>query len=399
MNPLGWQLLLGLAVAGGLLIAINAAVELGERRGLISTYRGPDDFVRYADEPVFGQTADGQWLTTTPYGRKTMVPSRFRRQKRENGWRMFVLGGSFAMGSPYTHQLHDTERSGGIASWLRDQLAADYPESEIEVLNAATGAQNSSRVRRIADQVVNFDPDVLLVLTCNNEGALPPGVVTEQLRRFGGFRLMMRLMAPLEDGLERSHYTAQDAPTAALREVFRENIRAILAAAEARGVPILLGTLPVNLRYTGEEVVHTLSDEGAFRGVAALEVIEPPPGEAARRKLEEFEEHGPLEALRRLGLELYRQGDYEHARHVLEQHTELAPYNRCRPSFNEIIREEAVRAANAALVDLEERARALSPHGVPGGELFLDYCHMNREGYAAMAEAILEALREYDLGP
>jgi hypothetical protein len=99
-----------------------------------------------------------------------------------------------------------------------------------------------------------------------------------------------------------------------------------------------------------------------------------------------------VEALRQIGLVQYERGRYDDARRSLEQYTELMPRNRCRPSFNALLREAAAAFDNVRLVDLAAKADALSPHGIAGSELFDDYCHMNWIGYAAMADEVLATL-------
>ncbi len=44
------------------------------------------------------------------------------------------------------------------------------------------------------------------------------------------------------------------------------------------------------------------------------------------------------------------------------------------------------------LADLERRAEDLSPHGLPGSNLFVDYCHLNWHGYYEMSQVILDVL-------
>ena len=106
-----------------------------------------------------------------------------------------------------------------------------------------------------------------------------------------------------------------------------------------------------------------------------------------------------LEGLRVRGLALFATGRYAEARFALAAYTELVPRNRCRPSLNRVIREQAAGTPGAYLVDLEAAAEALSPGGVPGEELFFDYCHMRWEGYAAMAETVRKTMREVGIGP
>ena len=61
-----------------------------------------------------------------------------------------------------------------------------------------------------------------------------------------------------------------------------------------------------------------------------------------------------------IGLSRFELGESDAAKADLEQATELNPRNRCRPSFNAIIRELAESEEHVQLVDLEaaaERAR------------------------------------------
>jgi hypothetical protein len=78
---------------------------------------------------------------------------------------------------------------------------------------------------------------------------------------------------------------------------------------------------------------------------------------------------------------------------------EVFPRNRCRPSYNDVLREIAAARPSTTLVDLDAAARAASPGGIPGPELFRDYCHMEWRGYLAMARTVLEVLEASPRGP
>lgn len=469
-------------VCVGVFAGINAGVEWLERRDAVQTLR-PDDAVQHVEERLF-ERQDGRW-TTTRYAERTMVRSSFAEEKGDT-FRAFLLGGSFAMGSPYRMQALP-DRGGGMDSFLRAGLRAAGP---VDVVNVAAGAQNSYRVRSIAEEVVERDPDVLIVASCNNEGAPSPGYVRSWLQRQGSYRLLRLLLRPATEGAanERTWFTLQDEQTDRVRSHFRQNLEAIVAMGRERGVPVLLATLPVNLTYRGFDpggrVVGPLmpgeDEEPPMPAATAASYPVPPmPADFSdlppcqngvllfeaghydaalpliRRCLEDAEEWPRLapflrsyvalaelelgladqsptvdphlreawgdcvadgiltlyadrpaaaaeqlrgcddspEAIRWLGLALRAQGEHERARTSLEQSVELAPRNRCRPSFNRIIREVAAAdPATVTLVDLEAEARRLAPDGLPGHEQYIDYCHMNWRGYGGMAAEVLRAL-------
>lgn len=362
-----------------------------------------DSSIRYLSSAPF--VVDGAQYVTNPLVRNVQIPVAFRAVKRD-AWRIFVLGESFAMGTPYVAQNRPEPGEGGVSSWLSADLAALFPEHPIEIVNAAAAGQNSFRVRRIAEQVLQLEPDALLVAVCNNEGVLPPGRIDEILHKTGGYRLLAKLVLPDVQLEKRPYFTPQDPDIDAIREFFQSNLHSILTAAHARNVPVLLCTMPVNLRYAGGETgAGHLQDDGdkrygdlepnecTKRGQARLDDGDAPGAIDLLRECED------LEALRALGLAYFSMEKYEEARVVLSQYAELVPRNRCRPSLNRIIREEAAAAPWVHLVDFEAAAEALSPGGVPGPELFFDYCHMNWVGYAAMADVVRKTMQEAGIEP
>jgi hypothetical protein len=471
------QAVFALVVVVVFLVGANLLVERLERGGVVATHRAGDR-VQYVEEALFEHDGQGRWRTTAYAEESGMLRQEFRRDKGD-AFRVFVLGGSFAMGSPYVLQGYP-DRGGGIPGFLGTALTQANPGRTVEVVNVAAGGQNSHRVMTIAEQVLDLEPDVLLVATCNNEGEPPPGRMRVWLHQQGGYRLLRAIVlrARPEEG---SWYTPQDPDTEALRAGFRDRLRSMLDGASAKGVPVLLATLPTNLRYRGFDTGnHFVGDPGEPRPMIApaeRPALPAPPGfedlpscvtGVSLFEAEAFEQalpllrrclvdggpagrHAPMlpayaalaelelglddEQSRRVlvdtfgactaaGIELARQGrhsdaidalgacgdpaevlpwmgrshlalgDVEAARVHLQLGVELAPRNRCRPSFNAIIREQSDAAPGTRLVDLEAHAVALSPSGLPGPELFLDYCHMSWWGYAAMTEPILEALGE-----
>jgi len=378
---------------------LELALGRMERAGLVETRRpGCRDFVLHVDEPLFEVAGDGT-VSTTPYARRFMVPSRFREDKGD-AFRVYVLGSSFAMGSPYTAQHASRIGEGGIASWLRADLSALLPDRPVEVLNLASACgQTSHRVARVAEQAGAYPADVFLIATGNNEGARPPSPLVESLRRSAGFRLLVSVLASDPQLDARSYFTPQEMTPDETRASYRENIRAILAVAESQGARAVLCTLPVNLRYVPppEILAQTTSPapsracfaEGRARFEAGAYA-------AARRALEDC---GHPFALTYVGLAREAEGDVAGAKATLEEGVERYPSNRTRPSLNRIVREEAAAHPGVVLVDLEARAQALSPNGLPGPDLFYDYCHLNWRGYAEMSAEILQGLQRAGLVP
>ena len=374
----------------------SALVSWLGRRGAVDLHR-PDDRVQFVEEQLF--VRDGDSFVTTAYAHDSMVPARVDAERDPDGLRIFLLGGSFALGSPYSHQDDGAETPGGIASFLRARLEGRFPGRRVEVVNLGAGGEGSHRVRRVLEEVIDLDPDAVIVASCNNEGAARPSAMREYLHTLGGYRLMTKLLAPSGDLPGRALHTVQEGTVAKLRREFAENLEAMRTTAQEHEVPLLLATLPVNLRYAaysmspfadGVDITTAITrEEPDACIVAGRAAYEEGRHAEAIEALAECED--VAEALRWTGLAHAALGHDDDARAALRQSVELLPRNRCRPSFNAVIEEVAARPG-AQLVDLRALAEAEAEQGLPGPPLFLDYCHLHWRGYALMALAIEEQL-------
>jgi hypothetical protein len=100
---------------------------------------------------------------------RTMKLQYIHRQKRPETYRIFVLGGSAAVGYP--------ENRTGFSRKLEVLLRRTFPDLEIEVVNLGTAAINSYVVWDIAQHSIEYAPDLFLVYIGNNEVVGPFGPI------------------------------------------------------------------------------------------------------------------------------------------------------------------------------------------------------------------------------
>ena len=250
-----------LVFAALVLVVFLGAAELllrrAERARLLDTH-DRDDAVQFVEGPLFEERG-GLWRTTR-YAEQSLVPSSFAVEKGDR-YRVFVLGASFAMGSPYRMQGRPAPK-GGIADFVQAGLEASFPQRRFEVISVAAGGQDSSRVLAIARQVLRYEPDALVVATGNNEGAAAPSALRRFVQRQTGYRLLRGL---LTGEPERTWFVPNDSESEEIRATFEGNITALLAAAREADVPVLLATLPIHLRFRGfdpDEVADRLRPGG-----------------------------------------------------------------------------------------------------------------------------------------
>src|SRR6201985_1463478 len=97
----------------------------------------------------------------------------FKKNKDDSTLRIFILGESTTAGYPYFH-------NGSFHRWLQFRLMHEHPELHFEVIKVPLTAFNSYTVLDFGREVLQYQPDAVLVYTGHNEyyGALGIGSTT-----------------------------------------------------------------------------------------------------------------------------------------------------------------------------------------------------------------------------
>ena len=98
------------------------------------------------------------------------VESFIYKEKKENSFRVFVLGASSGAGYPY-------HSSASMSKFIRKKLEILYPDITIEVPNISMSAINSYTIRDLVPEIIKKKPDLILIYLGHNEyyGALGVG--------------------------------------------------------------------------------------------------------------------------------------------------------------------------------------------------------------------------------
>ena len=112
----------------------------------------------------------------------------FDIEKKENSYRVFVLGASTTAGYPFTP-------SGTFSKYVKKRLELEFPDRNIEVVNLAFAAINSYTLLDLMPGIIEQKPDLILIYAGHNEyyGALGAGS-SESL---GNIRPIVNLMLSL----------------------------------------------------------------------------------------------------------------------------------------------------------------------------------------------------------
>lgn len=345
--------------------------------------------------------------------------TRFAIEKPPETFRIFVLGGSAAAGWP-----HPSDQT------FSAYLEADFARTErsVEVLNVAGHGFASYRVRHVFEDVLEFDPDLLVLWSGNNElfeeRTYPRLLGPHSFVWRSHLVRALRQLAPLDsfDGrrgdnararhaastkiLRQPHRMRADPATfQSVKDHYAFSIGAMLDAANDKGVPVLLLTVPVNLRDWWPNVsYHGLSDPEASRW---KEIFDRGQMQLQTRKstaaIAQFEqalalapEHAHTHFL--LARALEKSGDEQRAAEHYQRASDLdySPI-RAHSDLNETLRKLAANRRGVTLVDLDQIFQQHAERAAPGFDLFLDYVHPTRNGNVLAASHVFETVRKLRL--
>lgn len=322
-------------------------------------------------------------------GRNATVGNReaFLRVKPEGTVRFFVLGASSAIGFPYMH-------NGAFPRMLKYKLQFAFPGHTIEMINLSLTAINSYTLYDFAGQVVDYEPDAILIYAGQNEyyGALGvasssrigrnPFVIqsmlaAKELKLVQELGLLIDRLSPRDSALTDPERTLMERMAARQLVPFQSDIYAagikqydrnlgkMLRLFDEHRIPVFIGTLASNLEgqpplCKENTDAHNAAEEYARGGQACLQGD---PGGALR--------HYTLAK------------DYDQLRF------------RAPEEFNRIIHKYGSEYGNVYVADTYKALAEASPHGIIGNELLLEHVHPNLEGHRLMAETFYRALEEH----
>lgn len=347
-------------------------------------------------------------------------PASFSPNKRTGTYRIFALGGSTTQGEPYS-----TETA--FPEWLRLNLQAAHPEREFEVINCGGLSYASYRVLAILREILQYDPDLILIYTGQNEylerrsyagyheasfrnrsSSFFSQLHTVQLVRQKLFsvdagrratlertRLATEVDALLdyESGLADYHRDASWYEPVAAH--FRWNIEQMVSSARAAAVPVVFIRPVTNLLdcppFKFEVSPHlTAAEQSRFEQhwQAAKAATDVP-----RRALEDLEqaleidpEHAGAQFLK--GRMQYELADYAGA---LQSLTLARDFDVCPlRATSEILTalSQLADQQNLPLLDAEQLFADRSPHGIVGDQWLVDHIHPSIEGHQLLGEQL-----------
>ncbi|MEX0819553.1 MAG: tetratricopeptide repeat protein [Pirellulaceae bacterium] len=342
-------------------------------------------------------------------------PRPFEMPKPDGVYRVVVVGGSTVAGFPYPFEL-------ALPRHLELILEHQLPEMRFEVLNAGITSINSFSEVDIVRQAVACDPDLIVVHSGHNEfygpggsasksSGLTPALypILQSLRRQRSFQLALSLV-PKPPNSHLIETLPADIAIPLDGEVFhktqaryRQNLKKIVGIAKRSRLPMILSTVPSNLRDLSPmqtdsnlTLAPRQAEEQASRLKEAMRHISYRKFDLALEKLTEarrVDPAHPLLAYRQAQcLEMLERRDDAAATYALAADLDGCRF-RATSSFANVVREVAqAEAEGVYFCDVAAQFQNISQFPAPGRDLFLEHVHYNLEGHWQAARCLAECV-------
>jgi len=337
----------------------------------------------------------------------------FNKVKPHDSFRIVIQGGSTAAGFPYG-------RFGSLQGMLQQRFKRLYPRKNIEIINTAMAAVNTYTLLDIADEIVELEPDLVLIYSGHNEYLGVLGVGSSVASKGGRFATLtylwlkqFRLYQLLESVYfnlvlkdnpdSQSHNDVKDKRTLMSHvakgqtipfesdlfqlgvEQFKGNLTSITDIYRENDIPVLVGNLvsiesgliPFSINQKFDQIVQ--------EGLCDLES-----GFDVKSDCVVFNQY--MEAQK-----LLNDGKFTEARRKFIKSKDLDALRFRAPSiFNQVIK-QLTEQPNTYLVDVETAFLQDSSHGIINHDYMLEHVHPTVRGYFVLAEAFISKIVELDL--
>lgn len=367
-------------------------------------------------QPV--ETATGVAWQRSPEAPEPWYPP-YSKEKPAGLLRVACIGGSTVVGPPFPDR--------AFPRVLEALLATCRGGAPVEVMSAGVAGQYSQGELAVLGEVLEFQPDVVVLYSCHNEfhrrnvaalldrrrhplrAALLDAVASTRLGAEALLRLRGKSAAIVPSAADEApDHRPVDGPEFPLVvAAFRERLAEFVGACRARGVAVVLCTAVANARdfaplvdvFRAETAaadrtrVRELLDQ-AERAVAAGDAATALERAAAAEAIDPTPASVPFQR----GRALLLLGRRDEAAAALEQALERdGRLTRGPRALNDAVREVA-GAAGAIVADVERAIAAEAPFRIVGYEHVLDNVHPNPDCHRRIAEIVLRALAGAGIG-
>ncbi|MCH7990525.1 MAG: hypothetical protein IID46_15395, partial [Planctomycetes bacterium] len=361
-------------------------------------------------------------------------PQEFSDEKPANGFRVFCLGGSTVRGRPY-----QTETA--FPQWIQIELAARDAERSYEVINCGGVSYASYRLVSVLREVLQYKPDMIVLATGHNEFLedrtyqslkgrsafriwienrfdslhtmkLAKNLLTSYSSSSGkrtnyreNTELSEKVVPRLDSESGYASYHRDDLWQQQVLEQFDDSLRTMVDLCDAADVPLILVNLGSNLRDCPpfkSEHKPGLSPAAESNWQTWFDRASNSEANDLQQALKQYQQAERIDSeyallSYRIARCLDRLGRQNEAKEYFlrAKDLDICPL-RMLEKTHTIIKSIA-KETKTPLVDVRSLLEALSSHGIPGNQWYLDHVHPTIGGHQQIATALVKQMQQSGL--
>ncbi len=318
----------------------------------------------------------------------------FLKEKPDNGYRIFVLGGSTTAGFPYGSNLT-------FPRILEKRLADTFLDMHIEVVNTAMSAINTYAFLDFIDEILSEQPDAILIYAGHNEfyGALGIGSMVSfgqipqitrlylKLNRFKIFQLLREIIGNVQQLIKfkKTDSNPDNASNTLMTRIVKDKVIPYNDLLYIRGKEQFAENLSIIIKKIQDSDVNVIISE-LVSNIGDIE-----PFESVESNVNPKASDIYLSAIQ---YESDKNFEAANSTYYLAKDLDALRF-RAPEDFNHIIDSLAI-LYNVPIVNLKARFHEMSPNQIIGDELMIDHLHPNISGYFLIADAFYNEMMEND---
>jgi tetratricopeptide (TPR) repeat protein len=317
----------------------------------------------------------------------TIETNFFLKDKPDDGLRIVVQGGSTAAGFPFGY-------GASIAGMLDYRLKQSFPDRTVEVINTALAAVNSYTVLDFVDEIIEQQPDAVLIYAGHNEylGILGVGSAYTAANSPAATLLYLKLKnSRIFQLLQNSYWqlTKTKVPKDAQKSrtfmskvakhknipfgselydaglaQFENNLSLVIAKYQAAGIPVFISTIASNL-----------ADQAPFSST-------------------EKSDEQSADFYYQQGQQLLAKEDYNKAKQAFVKARDYDLLRFRAPTAMNGVISKLANNGSVYLVDSNQALTAAAEHGVIGKSLMLEHLHPTIKGFFVIADSFYKAIEK-----
>jgi len=320
------------------------------------------------------------------YQRGIYIPNNilgesFSVHKNNDTIRVFIIGGSVAM--LFSKEILET------------CLNEFFPSRNFEVINCGMGGYDSYRVYLVEREILNYNPDLIIIFSGNNE-YFDPVKINLRLYYLNKFLRRMQIYRKLQAKFKKCYKKKGKVKNLRSQEErikgYGKYLKLMVKAAKEKDIPIILCTLPVNLKDYPPNVGRPI-DKIFFK---ARFLLENENYYEAIINLKDFLKNNPDNplALYFLGKAYEGLRDYKKAKDNFIKALNSpkdSQWDNANSISNNVVRRISIEET-VGLADLNKAFEEENNHGLVGRELLYDSCHWYKEHYPLVSKIIIKEI-------